>query len=101
MLGVMEGAEQPNGPDNPKRCRDRGGGAGIKRYITTRVSYGNDGIEPGKRAQSCKRGLCLARTWSNKEGASGRTCVNGANQLRGERFQPREWHRIVWPEGAE
>ena len=26
MLGVMEGAEQPNGPDNPKRCRDRGGG---------------------------------------------------------------------------
>ena len=19
----------------------------------------------------------------------------------GERFQPREWHRIVWPEGAE
>ena len=60
-----------------------GGGAGIKRYITTRVSYGNDGIEPGKRAQSCKRGLCLARTWSNKEGASGRTCVNGANQLRG------------------
>ena len=26
---------------------------------------------------------CLARTWSNKEGASGRTCVNGANQLGG------------------
>ena len=66
-----------------------GGGAGIKRYITTRVSYGNDGIEPGKRAQSCKRGLCLARTWRNKESASGK------------RLQPREWHRIVWPEGAE
>ena len=60
-----------------------GGGAGIKRYITTRVSYGNDGIGPGKRAQSCKRGLYLARPWSSKEGASGRTCVNGANQLWG------------------
>ena len=88
MLGVMEGAEQPNGPDNPKRCRDRGGGAGIKRYITTRVSYGNDGIEPGKRAQSCKRGLWPERGATRKAQVGGHVLMTPISCEGGEVSAP-------------